>query len=354
MTIENGRLRLCIDPSTGTIAELYDKSAEIHVLAGPGARPVVMADPSDTWSHDVLRFEDEVGQFTPTRVTLVEQGPVRATIHVEGAYGRSTLLQEFSLYACDPEATGTPTRVEVRVEVDWREHHKLLKLIFPVNLSMAEVTAEIPYGHLARTADGAEEPVQRWLDISGPVRGPGTLYGLSLMSDAKASYSATRKELRLTILRSPIAAHHDPAVPDPDRHYTYLDQGVQTFRYSLFPHQGTWKHAQTVRHTAEHCARPTVVLETFHPGPLPQTNSFLAIESGTVALGALKRAEDGTGTILRLYETDRTATTARVAMTAWGRVSEERFAPGRIKTVLAADNAEAPIRDVNLLERSGV
>ena len=312
-----------------------------------------MADPSDTWSHDVLRFDDEVGQFTPTRVTLIERGLVRATVRVESAFGRSTLLQEFCLYACDAVATGAPTRVEVRVEMDWREHHKLLKLIFPISLRMAEVTAEIPYGHLARTADGEEEPVQRWLDISGLVRGPGTLYGLSLISDAKASYSATRKELRLTVLRSPIAAHHDPALPDPERHYTYLDQGVQTFRYALLLHAGTWKHAQTVRHTAEHAAPPTVVLETFHPGPLPKTNSFLAIESGTVALGALKRAEDGDSTILRLYETDRTATTARVAMTAWGRISEERFGPGEIRTVLAADDAEAPIRNVDLIERSG-
>ncbi|MDP9070135.1 MAG: hypothetical protein M3N68_02375, partial [Actinomycetota bacterium] len=52
--------------------------------------------------------------------------------------GRSTLLQEFSLYTDDAEATGATTRVEVRVEVDWREHHKLLKLIFPVILSNAK------------------------------------------------------------------------------------------------------------------------------------------------------------------------------------------------------------------------
>lgn len=77
---------------------------------------------------------------------------------------------------------------------------------------------------------------------------------------------------------------------------------------------------------------PTVVLETFHAGPLPQTNSLLAIESGTVALGALKRAEDQDGTILRLYETDRSATTARVAMPGWEQSVEAEFVPCELKT----------------------
>jgi len=203
---------------------------------------------------------------------------------------------------------------------------------------MAEAAAEIPYGHLARPGNGEDEPGGRWLDLTGPVQGSGILYGLSLLNDAKASYSATRDELRLTILRSPIAAHHDPAIPDPDTHYTYLDQGLQIFRYALLPHEDTWKHAQTVRHASELCAPPTVVLETSHPGPLPQTNSFLAIESGSVALGALKRAEDGDGTIVRLYETDRTATTARVKMAAWGRSVEMTLSPCEVKTLRAPDD----------------
>jgi len=94
------------------------------------------------------------------------------------------------------------------------------------------------------------------------------------------------------------------------------------------------------------------VLETFHAGSLPQTNSFLAIESGTVALGALKRAEDGDATILSIYETDRTATTARIILPTWNRTFGADFTPCEFKTFLIPNEPQGPVCEVGLLEQS--
>ncbi len=96
--LENDRFRLEIDPETGYISSLRDKKAQVEVLAGPAARPVVMDDPSDTWSHNVFNFDHEIGVFRARTVRLVEQGPVRAVIRVESEYGNSHLFQDFTLY----------------------------------------------------------------------------------------------------------------------------------------------------------------------------------------------------------------------------------------------------------------
>lgn len=77
---ENERLRLKLDPETGFIVSLYDKSKGVEVFEAPAARPVVLEDPSDTWSHGVVRYDDEIETFSVGSVGLVEHGPVKAVL----------------------------------------------------------------------------------------------------------------------------------------------------------------------------------------------------------------------------------------------------------------------------------
>jgi alpha-mannosidase len=55
--LENGRFRLELDPETNSIRSLYDKTAQVEVFCGPAALPVVLNDPSDTWSHNVFEYK---------------------------------------------------------------------------------------------------------------------------------------------------------------------------------------------------------------------------------------------------------------------------------------------------------
>src|SRR5690606_26300262 len=65
-SLENERLRLEFDAATGFLVSLFDKDAGVEALAGPAARPVVIADPSDTWGHNVFRFDEVAGEFAAT------------------------------------------------------------------------------------------------------------------------------------------------------------------------------------------------------------------------------------------------------------------------------------------------
>jgi alpha-mannosidase len=344
--MENSRFRLELDPASGTIRRLADRQTGGEVFAGPAALPVVLEDPSDAWGHNVFSFNRSAGQMAGARVSLVECGNVRAILRAEYQYGASTLTQDFVMYR-DLEP------IEVRVRVDWREAGRVLKLRFPINISHMRLTSEIPYGHIERFANGEEEPGQSWVDFSGISRDSGQPYGFSLLNDGKYSFDGNIRDLGLTVLRSPIYAHHMPVEPDPNESYSYIDQGVQHFKYSLYPHTGSWERAATVQRAAELNQPPLPLIATYHPqGSLPQSATFLSVDHPNVVASVLKQAEDGRGLVLRCVETSKEAVRAVVCLPAWKRVIEADFGPCEIKTFRIPLDPAEPVVEVNLLEEA--
>lgn len=342
-TMENDRFRLEFDPKTGFISSLHDKKANYEVFRGPAARPEVIEDNSDTWSHNVFHFNKGIGSFIATSIQRVEHGPVKSVVRVVSEYGSSKLVQDFTMYR-------ELDYIDVKVTVDWREQFKMLKLVFPINLIFTKQTYEIPYGFKEREHNGEEEPGQSWVDYGGILREDGTDYGVSLINDAKYSYSILNKELALTVLRSPIYAHHDPLVPDPKGHYSFIDQGIQQFNYRLLAHEGSWEQAGTVKLAHELNQRPTSIIETYHTGPLPQQDSYLSVDQDNIIVSVVKKAEDNDDLIVRAYETTRTATKATIRLPKWNRIVEADFGPCEIKTFRVPANEELPITETNLIE----
>jgi alpha-mannosidase len=344
--LENDRFRLEIDPQTGYIASLYDKHRQINVFRDAAARPVVIDDRSDTWSHDVLAFHQASGAFTARSVKLVEHGPVKSVIRVISEYGTSRLVQDITMYR-------ELEQIDVHVTVDWREQFKMLKLKFPMNLNFMKATYEIPYGHIERPVNGEEEPGQSWIDVSGEARDVDELYGLSLLNDGKYSFDVHNKELSLTVLRSPIYAHHDPYVPQPDHLYSFIDHGIQRFTYTLLPHAGSWEQAGTIKRAAELNQRPITLIETYHEhGTLPQCDSYLTVDQDNIIVSVLKQAEENNDLILRCYETNKSQTHATIRLLKWQREISTTFGPCEIKTFRVPRDPALPIVETNLLEWS--
>jgi alpha-mannosidase len=156
------------------------------------------------------------------------------------------------------------------------------------------------------------------------------------------------RDIGLTVLRSPIYAHHIPTQPQPDRDYSYIDQGMQTFTYSLLPHAGSWETAGTVRRAAELNQRPVVLLGTFHAGPLPLSRAHVEASPDTILIGAVKQAEDNDDLIMRCVETSRVATGAEIRV--GDRVIAARFGPCEIKTLRVPRDAAQPALETDLLE----
>jgi alpha-mannosidase len=343
-TLENEYLRLDIDPETGYVRSLFDKRAQTEVFIGSAAKPLVIEDTSDTWGHDVFKYDQVVGNFKATSVHLAEHGPVKSVLRVMSAYEHSTLIQDFIMY---------PDRgqIDVQAVVDWREQFKLLKLRFPINVYFSRATTEVAYGHIEYAATSDELPMQSWIDVSGLARGQQFPYGFSLLNDSKYSHDVNVRDIGLTVLRSPAYAHHIPAEVDRSKLHSFIDQGIQRFSYTMLPHTGSWETAGTVKRAAEINQKPTALFATYHPdGKLPQSDSFIDVQPDNVVVAVVKKAEDSNDLIIRAYETTKVATHATIRLPKWNRVIEADFAPCEIKTFRVPIDASLPVVETNLLE----
>lgn len=342
--LENRRLRLEFNPQSGAIASLRDKVAGVEVFSGEAAKAVVLNDPGDTWGHDIFRWEDVIGTFAASQVRLVEHGPVKSVVRVTSEYGSSKLVQDFAMY---PDAD----QIDVTVVLDWREQMKMLKLRFQVHVKPMKVTRDIAYGNMETLSNGDEMPFQQWVDVSGisPDREIG--YGFSLLNDAKYSLDVNVSDIGMTILRSPAYAHHDPATLDPNGNYLYIDQGIQTFHYSLVPHAGSWENAGIAARAALLNQPPVLMFSTSHPeGVLPKSASFIEVQPSQIQVPVLKRAEDNDDLIIRAVETAQVAVSGVIRLPQWKRVIEVSFLPGEIKTLRVPRDESKQVVETNLLE----
>ncbi len=348
-SLENEHLLFTVSADKGI--SLHDKKLNHPVFSGPAAIPVVIDDPSDTWSHGVFRFDRELDCPKQVSIRRISDGPVKKTILLSHRFGKSEVRQYFNLY---PELDW----IEVKVQVDWHERHRMLKLRFPVNIQGDEATYEIPYGHILRAADGEEEPMQNWLDVSGKVPGMHFNAGLSLINDGK--YSADvfldgngQPVIGLTLLRSPVYAHHDPAVLDAEGDYAFMDQGVQQFHYLLLPHAGNWKVAGTVQRAMELNQPAQALVGTFHPqGKSPQSFSSILTTPGNILVNVFKQAEDGQGWVIRAVEVIGEETNSVITIPILKRTIESDFGPSEIKTFYVPYQQDLPVIETNLLELS--
>ncbi len=74
------------------------------------------------------------------------------------------------------------------------------------------------------------------------------------------------------------------------------------FTYSLYPHGGGWREAQTVRRGYE-LNYPLLSLDVAnHTGSLPDAHSFLEVREDNVIVSAVKKSEDDDSLVIRFYE----------------------------------------------------
>ncbi len=174
-----------------------------------------------------------------------------------------------------------------------------MKAAFPLAINSTRATYEIQFGSVERPThrntswDLArfETCAHRWVDVSEGG------YGISLLNDGKYGHDIHDNVVRLTLLKSGVY---------PDAH---ADEGLHRFTYSLLPHAGDWREAQTVRHGYELNVPVVCVTGQKKVTALPTVpatgstrSSFLQTDCMHVIVETVKPAEDGDGLMVRLYE----------------------------------------------------
>lgn len=201
----------------------------------------LLDDPSDTWSHGLDRYVDTavaVAAWQPA--TVIDSGPLMVSLRQDGVIGTSRLSAEWRLYA--GEAV-----VELLLTVLWCEHRRVLKLVLPARGAPTREDGS-PGMPVTRANDGRERPLHDYTRCSG----------LGIVCPDAYAIDATLERLRLTLLRAPEMAHHDPT-PTGFPRGVFTDQGEHRFRFRF--HLGS---ATTAQLAAEALGwhRPPLVAET--------------------------------------------------------------------------------------------
>ncbi|MFN6496294.1 MAG: alpha-mannosidase [Nostoc sp. DedQUE01] len=307
--LENEFLRVLVNPDTGDLLSVFDKTYQREVLSGAGNQLQAFKDSGqywDAWNIDPNYAQHPLPPTNLQSIEWVEQGALQNRLRVVRQLGESEFCQDYILQA------GSPL-LKISSRVNWQENQVLVKAAFPLNIEADFATYEIPCSAIRRPtkpqtpAEQAkwEVPALRWADLTGETN--ESLYGASLLNDCKYGYDAQPNQLRLTLLRS-------PNWPDPE-----ADRGLHEFTYALYPHANTWESAHTVKHgyelntplqvilnplpTPNSCTDAINRVSTHSPLPTPETASFLNLSSENLILMALKPAEDDPQQlILRCYE----------------------------------------------------
>jgi alpha-mannosidase len=337
--LENDDLVVEIDRAAGAVTGITSKPDGRQWLAPEGLRPVVLADPSDTWSHFVVRYEEPEQAPHLTGAEFVEAGPVRTVVRLRYAWEKSTIWMDLILYAGLPE-------LEVKLRVDWHQRHQLLKLVVPLAVDQPVIDAGVPYGTVERAADGREEVLNHWIGVREP-SGPGVLCS----SDVGYAYDAAGGRIRFTVLRSPRYADHGrPWTTDDPISQPATDQGAHEVSYR-FRCSGEPVPAGACAQQADvHTASFPYVTETWHPGQLGREASAVQVSPSHVSVPVLKRAEAGGGWVLRVCEQAGQAAATTITLPLAGRNWTGPLRPYDVVTLFVPDQAGQPIREVALTE----
>jgi alpha-mannosidase len=317
----------------GTITRLLDKRNDREVIpAGERANHLQLfqdgPEPEAAWNIHATFAMREYDWDPGTRITVMEQGPVRAVVRITRRYRESRIEQGMIVYDRLP-------RIDFVTRADWQARQVMLKAAFPIEVLSPRATFEIQFGAVERPThrntswdqEKFEVCAHRWADLSEPG------YGVSLLNDSKYGYDVLGNTLRLTLLRG-------AEWPDPD-----ADRGKHEFTYALLPHAGDWCAAETVRRAAElNTPMTCIALPTQAGAPgdrLPLSQSFFSVE-GPALVETLKPAEDGSGWILRLYEPHGSRGQVHVRLPA---MLHSATACNLIEDVTQPDTGEAMLKD---------
>nr|KAK5444982.1 Glycoside hydrolase, 38 vacuolar alpha mannosidase [Exophiala xenobiotica] len=293
--LQNEHLRVCIQG--GEIVSLVDRGVKRELLPeGVRSNRMVLFDDQplywDAWDVEIHHLE-KYQYVEPGKVTILEQGPLRASVKVEQKISENSWIN--SIISLDAVLNGPSytngfndalSQVTVECECEWREDRKFLKAEFAWDLCNPSADYETQFGIIRRpthsntTWDSAKFEVVCHkfanLDEFG--------YGVAILNDSKYGFSTHGRTQKLSLLRSPKA---------PDAH---ADMGRQRFKYAILPHRGMLNQSAVVRAGFNFNSPLQVVPRC---AGLPR----IFVDGGpNVVLETVKRSEDGTDLVMRAYE----------------------------------------------------
>ena len=330
--IENECFSVEVDPRDGTLS--VDDKRTGQRLEGLN-RLIDGGDRGDEYNY--CAPDPDVIVDAPAaapRVRLLEKGPARQTLEVRMEYRlparltakrrRSRRTVRCRIRLLVSLSLGVP-RIDIRTEFENLAEDHRLRAHFPAGVATDVSHAEQHFGVVERPlalpeADEtwAEQPVgthpqKTFVDANDGSR--GLLIANRGLPEYELLDTARGVTTALTLLRCvgwlsrddypARRGHAGPQLPTPAAQCP----GHHTFEYAIIPHAGGWEEAYAEAHRfavplrARWNAPRRAAVRPHGAGLNPANASLLDVEGNGLVVTAVKRADDGAGVVVRLYNT---------------------------------------------------
>ena len=339
----------CGDPRTFSIAR--DEHLGMRPWKSPvarfrlcGSRQLrhILSPPSERWH--------EAAEKRPlSNLRIVEHGRVRTIIEAVFTAKRSVIIRRYVFSRRQPW-------VEVRDRVFWNEKDRMLKLALPLGFHAAETVSETPYSAVTRPAPPrhVDYPNQRWVAARQGERGRF----VATLNDSSHAHSLWRDTLYLNVLRSPPHATMWLR-PNLDAHefryWPRQDQGEHEVRFRVM--FGEHFDETTVSRAAQVMNVPPDWMVFFPNRSKSATGkgasppAFIEVAPDHVQVAAVKRAENGRGLIVRLWEQKGEETEVVLRLAGVDEPVVSALRPFGLKTLRISRKARGvSVKETNLIE----
>lgn len=297
----------------------------------------VWDDNFDPWYMQRNRWTEKLGAFTllspdesaeeacvegPLEaVRVIESGSVRTVIEAVFGYLSSRATVQYIL-----SETGS---LECNIRIRWNEKQKLVKWNVASAFGNAVCIGEEAYGREALVCDLRENVSQKYIALCGDERAilvsNDGIYG--------SSCDGENGELKMTLLRSPSYTAHpvgNRVVMPTDRYAPYIDLGERSFAFRLDFGERKQIMAQAAR-IAQHFGMRPMLLSLYPSANAEKTECPVTLSENTaVTLNAFKKADDGKGYIIRLF--NPTERPQKAKLSVLGKTQRLIFGAFEIKT----------------------
>ncbi|MCL2058969.1 MAG: glycosyl hydrolase-related protein [Oscillospiraceae bacterium] len=276
--LENDCVRVKFN-ADGSISSIFDKVNAKETLKAAGNIFDVYEDYGDGWG-----IMENYKRRAPEHFELIGaesgvDGPIAYRVS-KYRYMNSSLTQKIVL------AQGSG-RIDFMTDIDMQDKQRMVRTSFPIGIIADEAVCEIQYGCVKKPlhtntlldADKYEVYAHKWIDFAD------RNYGVAMLNDGRYGHNILEGRLDLDLART---TSHPGANGD---------IGGHSFVYSVFPHKGDFTNG--VIDEAYKLNIPLMVVDGAFGADIAP---IVGIGAGNIVLEAVKKAEDGNGIILRLYE----------------------------------------------------
>ncbi len=266
----------------------------------------VINDSPDAWGMLVTSFRDKIGEFKllseeegsafsgvksfiPS-VRIIENGDVRTVVEAVFGYKHSRAVIQYKLSKTSPD-------VKVDVRLQWAEIQKMAKLSVPTAIINPYCIGQTAYGEENMPVDGSENVSQKYIVVKNDNM------ALSAINSGIYGSSMENGTLMLTLLRSPAYTGHpieDREMLVQDRFTPHIDQGERFYNFEISA-GNTAVIENVTPNKADAFNEKPMALSFFPCGDGSPLKTSLKISTDNVQMPVFKKAENGNGYIVRLF-----------------------------------------------------